>query len=251
MTGYNVSATDTTTSANGGQTCVTKGATTCTVIGLTNGDNYVFYVNALNLVGAGVLSSASNVATPRTVPGAPTSVTAMAGKNRVSVSWRAPSSSGGSPVTGYTVTAHPGGATCHATTTSCVFTSLSGGVSYTFGVSATNVVGTGPSSTLSRPATPQSVPGAPKIIQALAGVGRVTLTWKSPAKNGGMPIIGYNVYVGHSSHRESTKPVNPRPITSHSFVFRGKKGYDYYLVVKAVNKIGVGAASNQVSAKVK
>ena len=44
------------------------------------------------------------------VPGAPTAVSGVAGNGQVAVSWSAPASTGGSPITGYTVTAAPGGA---------------------------------------------------------------------------------------------------------------------------------------------
>src|SRR5947209_12342792 len=45
------------------------------------------------------------------VPGAPTNVVATAGNGQASVGWSPPASTGGSPITGYTVTASPGGAT--------------------------------------------------------------------------------------------------------------------------------------------
>ncbi|WP_460712665.1 hypothetical protein, partial [Nocardioides dilutus] len=44
---------------------------------------------------------------PDTVPGAPTGVTATAGDAQAMVSWTAPSSDGGSALTGYTVTSSP------------------------------------------------------------------------------------------------------------------------------------------------
>jgi hypothetical protein len=65
ITGYTVTATDTTYAFNGGQT-QTGGpsSTSVTVTGLTNGDTYTFAVAATNTVGTGPASAASNSVTP-------------------------------------------------------------------------------------------------------------------------------------------------------------------------------------------
>ena len=89
------------------------------------------------------------------VPTAPSSVSGVAGSSDVAVSWSAPASTGGSPITGYTVTARPGGATC--TTPgglSCTVPGLTNGTPYTFTVTATNAVGTGAASAASAAVTP-------------------------------------------------------------------------------------------------
>jgi beta-glucosidase len=89
-----------------------------------------------------------------TVPAAPSGVLATPGAGTADVSWVAPTSDGGSPITGYTVTASPGGATCTATTTHCTVTGLTGGTAYTFTVTAKNVVGTSAASAASVAITP-------------------------------------------------------------------------------------------------
>jgi hypothetical protein len=102
---------------------------------------------------------AANVSGLNAAPGAPTSVTGTPGDGQATVSWTAPALLGGSPITGYTATASPGGATC--TTTgglSCTVTGLTNGTAYTFTVTATNATGSGPASTASSPVTP-SFPG--------------------------------------------------------------------------------------------
>jgi hypothetical protein len=77
-------------------------------------------------------------------PDQPTSPTGVAGTRSVTVSWTAPAFDGGSPVTGYTVTASPGGSTCTTGgSTSCTVTGLTSLSTYTFTVSATNSVGQG------------------------------------------------------------------------------------------------------------
>jgi serine protease AprX len=120
-------------------------------------------VDALAAIGQAVPSptpspTATASPTAATVPGAPTSVTASAGDASAQVSWQAPSTDGGSPITGYTVSASSGGQTC---TTSgallCTVSGLTNGKSYTFTVRAANQLGSGPPSAPSNQVTPQAV----------------------------------------------------------------------------------------------
>ncbi len=128
--------------------------------------------------GANPPAGKSPFTTPRTptlivsysvAPSAPSGVSATAGNGSAAVSWNAPSTDGGSPVTGYTVTASPGGAT--ATTAgarTATVNGLTNGTPYTFTVKATNVVGTGSASAASAAVTPRTVPGAPTAVTATA-----------------------------------------------------------------------------------
>ncbi len=94
------------------------------------------------------------------VPGAPTIGTATGGDTQASVSFSAPVTTGGSSITGYTVTANPGGATASGVASPLVVSGLSNGQAYTFTVTATNVAGTGPASAASNAVTP----AAPQVI---------------------------------------------------------------------------------------
>jgi levanase len=117
-----------------------------------------------------------------TVPGAPTAVSATSTTaGTADVTWTAPTDTGGSPVTGYTVTAvstivratsvgvtRIGNAvaasapscTAPADVTACSVSGLTPGASYTFVVQATNVVGASPDSDASDPVTVLSSAGS-------------------------------------------------------------------------------------------
>ncbi|HEY4376753.1 MAG TPA: fibronectin type III domain-containing protein, partial [Acidimicrobiales bacterium] len=150
----------------GGGTCTPSPATatTCTVVGLTNGTPITFTVAATNAAGTGPASAASAAVTPRTTPGAPTGVTAEALDATATVTWTAPASNGGSAITSSTVTSAPDGVTCTATAPAltCDVAPLTNGVAYTFTVTATNAVGTGAASDPSAAVTPQSRSLAPE-----------------------------------------------------------------------------------------
>ena len=119
-------------------------------------------------------------------PGAPTGVGAGAGNGSATVSWTAPSG-GGSPITGYTVTPYIAGVAQAPTTvsgsppaTSTTITGLTNGTTYTFTVSATNAIGTGPASAQSNAVTPNNTPPPPNptFVQAATahGLNRGSLT---------------------------------------------------------------------------
>ena len=100
------------------------------------------------------------------------------------ITWAAPLSNGGAPITSYTVTAADltdpanGGQTgtpSPPTATTCTIIGLHGGDSYTFTVTATNSVGTGPASNPSNPVTAAS-PGPPLVSLAPATVTGTTVT---------------------------------------------------------------------------
>src|SRR4029079_18370144 len=85
---------------------------------------------------------------------------------------------------------------------SCTVTGLTNGQTYSFTVTATNAVGTGPASN-SLSATPATLPGAPILNSATRGNGQVTLAWSAPSTNGGSPISNYKVYRGTTSGGET------------------------------------------------
>ena len=150
ITSFTVVAVDSSDARRGGERCIATGAsaTSCVVDNLTNGDRYSFTVFATNLIGSSATSKASKRVTPMGAPEAPFDVRATGSIDgpSVTVSWTAPSSDEGSPIASFNARTS-GGHTCSTTgATSCVMTGLVTGATYVFSVSATNSVGSGPSS---------------------------------------------------------------------------------------------------------
>jgi hypothetical protein len=154
----------------------TSAPTGANITGLINGVTYQFVVTATNAQGSSPASAPSNPVTPQapTVPGIPTNVSAIAGDSSATVSWTAPASDGGSPITSYTVSAFIGGAPTGITATSggqsaFVFP-LTNGVAYTFSVHANNAIGSGQESAQSA-----------AVMPAAPVVAAVTVSMTGPA----------------------------------------------------------------------
>ncbi|WP_413735208.1 fibronectin type III domain-containing protein [Shewanella sp. BJSY2023SW005] len=103
------------------------------------------------------------------VPGAPTSVSAVASDASATVSFSAPASTGGAAISSYTVTSSPGGFTASGTGSPLTVSGLSNGTDYSFIVSASNIAGTGPASSPSNTVTPEPDNKAPSISGTPAG----------------------------------------------------------------------------------
>lgn len=136
-----------TVTTSGTLTFVSAG--TCTITAAQSGDSS--YLPATDIT--------HSFAVNPVVPGAPTSVAAVAGNAAATVTFTAPASNGGSSITGYTVTASPGGATATGSASPISVTGLTNGVAYTFTVTATNVAGVGVASASSASVTPAASGG--------------------------------------------------------------------------------------------
>ncbi len=230
ITGYTVTA------SPGGATASCP-ASPCTVTGLTNGTTYTFTVHATNANGSSVESSASSAVTPALPPGAPTNASASAAPGQATVSFTAPASDGGSPITGYTVTSSPGGLTGTCSASPCTVTGLTDGTSYTFSVHATNAVGSSAESAPSAAVTPVSAPGAPTAVTAAPGDTQATVSFTAPASDGGSAITSYTV-TSSPGGLTATCASSPCVVTGLT------NGTAYTFTAQATNAIGASAASS-------
>jgi uncharacterized protein (TIGR02145 family) len=128
-------------------------------VGPVNGDILYYNINKWERLPKGqdgqFLTLSSGIPNWTSIaPGSPTGVSAIAGNGQVTVSFTAPTNTGGTPITGYTVTSSPSGGTATGTNLSLTVTGLTNGTSYTFTVVATNSVGNSAASLSSTPVTP-------------------------------------------------------------------------------------------------
>jgi fibronectin type III domain protein len=105
--------------------------------------------------GAAAAGGGSGPSTPTGPPDAPTDVAAEAGTGQATVTFTAPTKTGGSPITGYTVTSNPGAIKATGAASPITVTGLSSDVEYTFTVRATNASGDGPESSASTGVKPK------------------------------------------------------------------------------------------------
>lgn len=164
--------------------------------------------------------SCSNVTGPAPgTPSAPAIQSVTPGNGQVTVTWAPPGSPGNSPISGYTISATPGGviAVAPGAARSMIVEGLQNGATYTFTVAAKNAAGSSPASTPSSAVVPGTVPDT--ALAADSAPGTLTMT--------GIPGNATNA------------------------VFQGlSNGTTYTFTVTAINASGPGApsgASNPVT----
>ncbi len=195
-----------------------------------------------------------------TVPSAPVLNTATPGNSSVSLSWSAPSSNGGGPLTGYDVCqgTTSGAESCPVppavttSSTSLTVTGLTNGTQYFFTVKALNSFGPSVASDelSATPLAAATVPGAPtNLVATTSSTKGVALTWAAPSSNGGSAITSYTVYRGSFSGRETSYASLKCTSSTCTYNDTGTRhAATYYYEVAAVNVVGTGARSNQASA---
>jgi len=178
---------------------------------LTNGVQVTCTVRAVNAIGTGPASSASNAIAPATVPDAPIIGTATAGAASVSVAFSSPAFNGGVAIVSYTATC--GVASANGAMSPITVTGLANGVAVTCVVSATNSIGAGNQSSASNSAIPVDVPNAPTGVAATASNGSISVVFTAPQDNGSA-ITSYTATCGTVSASGAASPIVVTGVTN-------------------------------------
>ncbi|WP_193726676.1 S-layer homology domain-containing protein [Paenibacillus guangzhouensis] len=216
---------------------VDSSVTNYDAVGLTNGTTYHFVVKAINPGGISIASNEVSATPQVPVPGAPILQPAVAGDTQIHLEWGPVDGS-----TGYKVyqsqTSGVYGAEI-ASVAGAVYsydvTGLTNGESYYFVVKSTNPGGDSAASN-EVSAKPRTVPGAPTDVQATAGNGQATITFKAPTHDGGSSITGYEVTVspGNTVVAGANSPIIVTGLVN---------GTTYSFTVQAINSAGKSEAS--------
>ena len=222
---------------------------------LTAGTTRHYRVAAINNVGTGAYSDEVS-ATTHDVPDAPTNLmAAVVSETQIDLSWDAPSEDGGSTITGYDLEYSVDGSipwmdlTTSATTIAFSDnTGLTAGSTRHYRVAAINNVGTGEYSTTTDATTATATPGTPTNLTATAvSDTQIDLSWDAPSQDGGSAITDYDLEYSEDGNEPWTDLTTS--VTTTSFDDTGlTAGSTRHYRVAAINNVGTGAYSEEVSA---
>jgi len=149
----------------------------------------------------------------------------------------------GAAATSYTVTSSPGGYTATGSSSPISVTGLQSATLYTFTVTGTNSVGTGPASAASNSITATTVPSTPSGLSATdTGTGRpfnnaeATISFTTPA-TGGTDITSYGIQSNDGGYATSG---NSNPLSAAGIA----SGTTYSFRINATNANGTSSYSD-------
>ena len=191
-----------------------------------------------------------------TAPGTPTNLVLTPADSQIAVAWSAPSSNGGSTITGYDLdyklssSSNWSNTTHSGTGRTFTITSLTNGADYDIRVAAINNPGTGSYVTgTSAPVAAATAPGVPTNLVLTPADSQIAVAWSAPSSNGGSTITGYDLdykLSSSSNWSNTTHSGTGRTFTITSLT----NGADYDIRVAAINNPGTGSYVTGTSAPV-
>ena len=222
-------------------------------MGLEAGSTRHYQVAAINSVGQGPYTDPMASATTYNLPSAPRDLTATAvSDSQIDLTWQAPNSDGGSPITGYQlqVSEDEGASwtslhTTNGSMLSYAHMGLDRGTTYHYRVAAVNSVGMGPYTDPMASATTLNVPSAPRDLTAMAVSGsQIDLTWQAPDDED-MLITGYQLQVSEDGGTSWSNLDRTSDGSTLSYSHMGLSyGATYHYQVAAFSGAGLSAYSN-------
>ncbi len=263
ITGYRI---EVSTSATGNWRIVEDDTRTrqtkYTHTGLGPGVKRHYRVFAINRAGRSDASNVAHATTEATTPGAPVALrvvpSGVGGSRELLIAWSAPSSDGGSRITGYRIETSASGfggwtvlvGRTDGAVTTYTHSGLAPGSTRYYRVAAVNAEGRGPYTSAVEGSTRAAPPSAPGRVRASAdGPNSITLSWNAPLDDGGQPVTGYRIrhrtavgsWIVVAANTGSTATTYShqglRPVTT------------YFYQVAGVNGAGVGPWSGEASTK--
>ena len=181
-----------------------------------------------------------------TTPGAPTDLEATPSGGQVSIAFSEPADNGGIAVTNYQYKIGDGSWVTRSpasTATPLVISGLTNGQRYSVRIRAVNAQGSGAESSAVT-FTVVDKPGAPTVLVAITGTDRTSVAFTVPASDGGSAITNYEYSVDGGTTWVALNPVS----TASPAVITGlREGTTYVVLLRALNSVGSGDASEPVS----
>ncbi len=220
-----------------------------------NTNTNVIYVANENSNTVNVING--NTSGTSTVPSSPQNLQTTSGNAQVSLSWSAPSSNGGSPITNYNVYRGTSSGsetllTAAGNVTSYTDNTVTNGQQYFYKVTAVNSVGESVSSNeaSATPTAPTTAPSAPTgLVATMTSSSQINLSWTAPANNGGSAVTGYMIERSTDSGITWSTIVSNTGSTATAYNDTGLVASTTYTYrVSAINSVGTSSPSNTASA---
>ena len=188
----------------------------------------------------------------------PTGLGVVGGEGQLVLSWTAPTSNGGSAITGYRIDLVSNAMVgvisrmvqTSDTLTSYTLTGLTNGGSYSVTVAAVNAEGTGTATTAVL-GTPYTLSGPPGDLDGVLVDGILVLSWSAPGVTGGAVVTGYRIEQRITGGDMWSVVIDNTGLGFTTYNVLGLAGgttYDFQ--VSAINAAGMGPLSTSWSTSI-